>query len=66
MTPLQSALNIIALLEELEPSVQKGVMALINLWHTNSDVKTTLAGEVQALTDIAAKARVEQGLPPTQ
>lgn len=59
-----TALNIIALLEQVEPEVQSAVMAIIALWRTkNPDVKTVLQGEVTAFGDIIAKARVEEGLP---
>ncbi len=65
MDPLTTALGVIALLEKLEPSVQAGVMALINLWHANPQaLKDILAGEVTAFDDIVAEARRQQGLPP--
>lgn len=63
MNQLQTALGIIALLEQIEPSAQAAVLALIRLWQGNNDVKTVLQGEVTALAAIVAKARVEQGLP---
>lgn len=64
MTPLQTALNIIALLEEIEPGLQGAVMGIVALWKQNNDVKTVLQGEVTALGLIAAKARAEEGLAP--
>lgn len=64
MTPLQLALQIIALIEDIEPGIQAAAMEIVNLWKTSPDVKTVLQGEVTALGSIAAKARIEQGLPP--
>lgn len=64
MTPLQLALQIIALIEAVEPGIQTAAMDIVSLWKTSPDVKTVLAGEVTALGAIAAKARAEQGLPP--
>lgn len=64
MTPLQMALQIIALLEQVEPIAQTAILDLVATWKGNNDVKTILQGEVTALDTIAAKARVEQGLAP--
>lgn len=64
MTPLETALGIISLLETVEPGVQAAVLAIVKLWQNNSGVKTILQGEVTGLGAIAAKARVEEGLPP--
>jgi len=64
MTELQLALQIIALLETVEPSIQAAALSIIGLWNSSADVKTVLAGEVTALGQIAAKARAAQGLPP--
>jgi hypothetical protein len=63
MPPLQLALQIIALLEVVEPGVQKGVMSIVSLWQTGGSVPVILEGEVTSLDAIIAKARVEQGLP---
>lgn len=63
MTPIQIALQVIALLETVEPKVQGAIMDLIATWKQNNDVKTILQGEVTYLGVIAAKARVEEGLP---
>lgn len=64
-TSVQTALNIITLLEQVEPGVQSAVMALIALWRSDaSNVKTVLQGEVAAFQDIITKARAQQGLPP--
>lgn len=63
MTPLQVALQIIALLETVEPTAQQAIMDLIATWKGNNDVKTILQGEVSQLNAIAAAARAQQGLP---
>lgn len=60
-----TALQIINLIEVLEPEAQQAVVGLINLWHSgNADVKAILQGEVTALQAIVDKARKAQGLPP--
>jgi hypothetical protein len=64
MGAAQLALQIIALLEQVEPEIQSAVMSIIADWQSNADVKTTLQGEVTALNAIAAQARIEEGLPP--
>lgn len=60
-----TALQVISLIEALEPEMQTSVVSLINVWHNgNADVKATLQGEVTALQAIVDKARKAQGLPP--
>lgn len=64
MNGLQTALGIIALLEQVEPEIQAAAMAIVNLWKTQGpSVSVILEGEVTSLDAIIAKARAEQGLP---
>lgn len=58
---LQTAVQIITLLEALEPAVQAGILDIVNLWkNKGGDVAVILDGEITSLAAIAAKAKQEQ------
>lgn len=65
MNPLQTALGIIALLEQVEPGIQSAAMAIVSLWKSQGpSALVILEGEVTSLDTIIAKARTEQGATP--
>lgn len=64
MNGLQLALQIITLLETVEPGIQQAALDIASLWKTKGpSVLVILEGEITTLDSIIAKARTEQGLP---